>query len=90
MAKSGITLSEAGMPIYLQIISQVKQMIGAGVLKPGDTLPTILDLAEELRINANTVLKAYRELEREHVVTTRRGARTYVADSGPLLPRVER
>jgi GntR family transcriptional regulator len=68
-----------GVPIYLQLVEQVKHAIEIGALRPGDQLPSIRPLAEELVINANTVAKAYRELEREGVVELRQGAGAFVA-----------
>jgi GntR family transcriptional regulator len=71
-----------GVPIYLQVVEQVKHAIETGALRPGDQLPGIRPLAEELVINANTVAKAYRELESEGVVELRHGAGAFVADTG--------
>ncbi len=71
-----------GVPIYLQVVEQVKHAIETGALRPGDQLPGIRPLAEELVINANTVAKAYRELEREGVVELKHGAGAFVADTG--------
>jgi GntR family transcriptional regulator len=68
-----------GVPIYLQLVEQVKHAIETGALRPGEQLPSIRPLAEELVINANTVAKAYRELEREGVVELRQGAGAFVA-----------
>jgi GntR family transcriptional regulator len=68
-----------GVPIYLQLMEQVKHAIETGALKPGDQLPGIRPLAEELVINANTVAKAYRELEHERVIELRHGAGAFVA-----------
>ena len=68
-----------GVPIYLQLVEQVKHAIETGALRPGDQLPSIRPLAEELVINANTVAKAYRELEREGVVELKQGAGAFVA-----------
>jgi DNA-binding transcriptional regulator YhcF (GntR family) len=68
-----------GVPIYLQLVEQVKHAIETGALLPGDQLPSIRPLAEELVINANTVAKAYRELEREGVVELKQGAGAFVA-----------
>ena len=62
-----------GVPIYLQLVEQVKHAIETGALRSGDQLPGIRPLAEELVINANTVAKAYRELEREGVVELNTG-----------------
>jgi GntR family transcriptional regulator len=71
-----------GVPIYLQVVEQVKHAIETGALRPGDQLPGIRPLAEELVINANTVAKAYRELESEGVLELRHGAGAFVADTG--------
>jgi GntR family transcriptional regulator len=70
-----------GVPIYLQIVEQVKHAIETGALRAGEQLPSIRPLAEELVINANTVAKAYRELEREGVVELKQGAGAFVADT---------
>jgi GntR family transcriptional regulator len=70
-----------GVPIYLQLVEQVKHAIESGALRTGDQLPSIRPLAEELVINANTVAKAYRELEREGVIELRQGAGAFVADT---------
>jgi DNA-binding transcriptional regulator YhcF (GntR family) len=78
-----------GVPIYLQIVQQVKYLVASGRLAPGDELPTIRALAERLLVNPNTVARAYRELESDGVVTTRRGAGTHVADAGSPLARRE-
>lgn len=72
-----------GVPIYLQLVEQVKHAIETGALRAGDQLPSIRPLAEELVINANTVAKAYRELEREGVVELRQGAGAFVANTVP-------
>jgi GntR family transcriptional regulator len=68
-----------GVPIYLQLVEQVKHAVETGALRAGDQLPSIRPLAEELVINVNTVAKAYRELEREGVVELRQGAGAFVA-----------
>ncbi len=60
---------EDGTPIYQQIVEQVKYLVAAGRLKPGDDVPPIRVLAEQLRINPNTVARAYLELEREGIAT---------------------
>jgi GntR family transcriptional regulator len=69
----------SGVPIYLQLMEQVKHAIDTGALQPGDQLPGIRPLAEELVINPNTVAKVYRELEHEGVVELRHGAGAFVA-----------
>ncbi len=79
-----------GVPIYLQIVQQVKYLVASGRLAPGEELPPIRVLAEQLLINPNTVARAYRELELAGVVSKRRTAGTYVSDSGSPLARRER
>ena len=76
-----------GVPIYLQIVNQVKYLVASGRLGPGEEIPPIRGLAEQLVVNPNTVAKAYHELEREGVVTKRHGAGTYVSDNGSPLAR---
>jgi GntR family transcriptional regulator len=68
-----------GVPIYLQLMEQVKHAVETGALRPGEQLPGIRPLAEELVINPNTVAKAYRELEHEGVVELRHGAGAFVS-----------
>src|SRR6187397_2882158 len=79
-----------GVPIYLQIVNQVKYLVASGRLAPGEELPPIRTLAEQLVVNPNTVARAYRELEVAGVVTKRRTAGTYVSDAGSPLARRER
>lgn len=79
-----------GIPIYLQIIGQVKRLIASGRLGSGDELPPIRVLAEQLTVNPNTVARAYLELERAGVVTKRQGAGTYVAEKPSPLSRKEK
>jgi GntR family transcriptional regulator len=79
-----------GVPIYLQIVNQVKYQVASGRLAPGVELPPIRVLAEQLLINPNTVARAYRELEMAGVVTKRRTAGTYVSDTRSPLARRER
>ncbi len=66
-------------PLYVQIVDEVRRAVSCGLLPPGDSLPSVRELAGALRINPNTVLQAYRELEREGVVEVRRGQGTFVA-----------
>ena len=82
--------SQDGIPIYLQIVNQVKYLVASGRLEPGEELPPIRVLAERLLINPNTVARAYRELELAGVVTKRRTAGTYVSDTTSPLARRER
>src|SRR6185295_4699334 len=79
-----------GMPIYVQIVNQVKYLVAAGRLASGEEIPPIRTLAEQLVINPNTVAKAYHELEREGVVTKKHGSGTYISDNGSPLARRER
>ena len=69
----------SGVPIYLQLMEQVKHHIETGALRPGEQLPGIRPLAEELVINPNTVAKAYRELEHEGILELRHGAGAFVS-----------
>ncbi len=79
-----------GVPIYRQIVNQVKYLVAAGRLAPGEELPPIRTLAEQLVINPNTVARAYLELERAGIVSKRHGSGTYVSDAGSPLKRAER
>ena len=69
-----------GVPVYRQVIDQVLLAIASGVLKGGDQLPTVRQVAVDLAINPNTVLRAYRELEIRGTLTTQQGVGTYVTD----------
>jgi DNA-binding transcriptional regulator YhcF (GntR family) len=71
----------SGVPIYLQLMEQVKHAIETGALRAGEQLPGIRPLAEELVINPNTVAKAYRELEHEGVIELRHGAGAFVSQA---------
>jgi GntR family transcriptional regulator len=71
--------ASSGVPIYLQLMEQVKHAVETGALRPGEQLPGIRPLAEELVINPNTVAKAYRELEHEGIVELRQGAGAFIA-----------
>jgi len=68
----------SSIPIYLQIVDRVERMITDGVLKTGDQLPTVRELATELRVNFNTVARAYRILNDAHIISTQRGRGTYI------------
>jgi len=77
-----------GVPIYLQLMEQVKHAIETGALRPGDQLPGMRPLAEELVINPNTVAKAYRELEHEGVIELRHGAGAFVSGTAGSTKKV--
>jgi GntR family transcriptional regulator len=81
---------KSGKPAYLQIVEQVRSSAAMGELRPGDALPSIRVLAERLRLNRNTVAKAYAELEREGVVTTERGKGVFCAAGQSPLSRKAR
>ena len=76
---------KAGKPVYLQIVDQVKAAVASGAVRPGDPLPSIRPLAEELRVNRNTVAKAYAELEHQAVIVTIVGKGCFIADGGSPL-----
>ena len=78
------------MPVYLQIVNQVKYLVAAGRLAAEEELPSVRALAEQLIINPNTVARAYLELERAGVVVKRHGSGTYVSEQGSPLARKER
>jgi len=80
----------SGVPIYVQIETQVKNAISAGALKRGQALPSVRKLASELGINPNTVARAYLELERNGVIATVPGGGTYVAENVPRLLKSEK
>jgi GntR family transcriptional regulator len=71
----------SGVPVYLQIVEQIKHSIEIGALEEGDQLPGIRPLAEDLVVSPNTVVKAYNELERDGVIRLRHGAGAYVSES---------
>jgi GntR family transcriptional regulator len=73
--------ASSGVPIYLQLMEQVKHAIETGALRSGEQLPGMRPLAEELVINPNTVAKAYRELEHEGVIELRHGAGAFVSEN---------
>jgi GntR family transcriptional regulator len=70
--------TRSGVSPYLQVVQQVRQAMRLGLLREGDQLPTVKDVVASLAINPNTVLKAYRELERDGLVTARQGVGTFV------------
>lgn len=82
--------SNDGVPIYLQIVTQVKYLVASGRLAAGEEVPPIRVLAEQLLVNPNTVARAYLELEKAGVVTKRHGSGTYVSEEGSPLARREK
>ena len=73
----------SGLPIYIQIVNQVQAQIASGILKPGHQLPTVRALAEELRVNFNTVARAYRILDEARIISTQQGRGTYITEIPP-------
>ena len=71
--------TESSVPIYIQIEDSIHSLIAAGQLQPGEQLPTIRELAADIRVNLNTVARAYFELDREGVISTQRGRGTFVS-----------
>jgi GntR family transcriptional regulator len=81
---------QSGVPLYRQIIDQVLGGISKGSLKPGIQLPTVRQLAVDLAINPNTVVRAYRELEIREVLATQQGTGTFITDQKPKANEMER
>ena len=73
----------SGIPIYLQVVERIKERIATGRLKPGDQLPTVRALAQELRVNFNTVARSYRILDEAGVISTQQGRGTYILEIPP-------
>ena len=73
----------SGLPIYTQIVNQVQTQVAGGVIKPGDQLPTVRALAEELRVNFNTIARAYRILDEARIISTQQGRGTYITEIPP-------
>ena len=80
----------SGVPIYLQIENQVKHYIAAGALASGDALPSVRKVAADMRINPNTVARAYQNLERDGLLRSVPGGRTYVAENPAGLLKSEK
>ncbi len=80
----------SGVPVYRQIIDQITGGIATGTLRPGDQLPTVRQLAVDLAINPNTVVRAYRELEIRGVLDTQQGMGTYISNRKPEGAALER
>ncbi len=76
---------KSGKPVYLQVVDQVKAAVASGAARPGDPLPSIRPLAEDLRVNRNTIAKAYGELESQGVIETVVGKGCFVTDQASPL-----
>ena len=81
---------KSGIPFYRQIIDQIRYGVASGELKVGDQLPTVRALAVELKVNLNTVSKAYRELEIQSVLESQQGTGTFIGPVGVQIPQTER
>ena len=80
----------SGIPIYRQIIDQIRFGIASGQLKLGEQLPTVRALAVELKVNLNTVSKAYKELEIKNILETQQGTGTFIRKTDHVVPEKER
>jgi GntR family transcriptional regulator len=78
-----LSIRDNGVPIYVQLREQILALIGRGVLKPGTQVPTMRQVAVALKIDLNTVQRAYAELERDGVLSKQRGVGTFVTDASP-------
>jgi GntR family transcriptional regulator len=87
MLLSHLTLQDTGVPIYVQLREQIAAALGRGVLAPGARLPTMREVAVTLRIDLNTVQRAYAELERDGLITLMRGRGSFVAEAPPPRDR---
>jgi len=82
---------KSGMPVYLQVVDQIKAAAASGALQPGESLPSIRPLAEELRVNRNTIAKAYSELESLGIIETQAGRGCFLKENhSPLRKEVRR
>lgn len=80
----------SGVPMYLQLKEQIKTAVAGGVLRPGERLPSVREMAVTLTVNPNTVARSYGDLEREGLLVAEQGRGTFVSNSEPLLRTEER
>ena len=86
MTENKLTLHldfHSGLPIYTQIVNQIQSQLANKIIKPGDQLPTVRALASELRVNFNTVARAYRILDEARIISTQQGRGTYITEIPP-------
>ncbi len=86
MTEKKLTLQldfHSGLPIYTQIVNQIQSQLANGIIKPGDQLPTVRALASELRVNFNTVARAYRILDEVRIISTQQGRGTFITEKPP-------
>ena len=79
---------EDNVPIYLQIVVLIKKRIIHGLLKPGDKIPSVRELAEEVKVNPNTISRAYQELERDKITETKRGMGTFISGDENMMEAI--
>jgi GntR family transcriptional regulator len=82
--------AHSGVPVYRQLIDQVLSAAAMGTLRAGDQLPTVRQVAVDLAINPNTVMRAYREMEIRRILDTQQGAGTFIAEQAVVAPQEER
>src|ERR1700728_1114558 len=82
--------AHSGVPVFRQLIDQVLGAIATGILRTGDQLPTVRQVAVDLAINPNTVMRAYREMEIRGILDTQQGAGTFIAEQQAAVPKEER
>ena len=70
----------SGIPIYLQVVERIKERLASGQLQPGDQLPTVRSLAADLRVNFNTIARAYRMMDESGIISTQQGRGTYILE----------
>ncbi len=80
---------KSSTPLYVQIKEQMRLAVASGAIKPGEQVPTVRDLATQLRINLNTVARAYRELQSEGLLTSRQGSGTFVSPDAKAISQAE-
>lgn len=78
------------LPIYIQIVDYIKRQIIIGILKEGDKLPSVREIATKLKVNPNTIQRSYQELERENLVFTQRGMGTFVTEDKDMLKELKK
>lgn len=81
---------DSKIPIYIQIMDMIKRDIVTGNLKGGDKLPSVRQLSSKLKVNPNTLQRAYQELEREGITYTQRGMGTYVKEDSSMITKIKR
>jgi DNA-binding transcriptional regulator YhcF (GntR family) len=80
----------SNLPIYIQIVDYIKRQIITGTLKEGDKLPSVREIATELKVNPNTIQRSYQELERENLVFTQRGMGTFVTEDKSVIKELKK